>query len=67
MQSENNHLRGYFDEDLSMNSPISTCMPSKLGRGQSALLFTDFIIQQQNDLLVKCKEMLKKKKKAYPE
>ena len=51
----------FFDDDMNEESPISMCLPSKRGRGLCALKITEYLIDKQNDILLKCRELVKVK------
>ncbi|XP_076818180.1 E3 ubiquitin-protein ligase rnf213-alpha-like [Clavelina lepadiformis] len=48
----------YFKEDLTLQSPISMCLPSKRGRGCCALVLAEYLTNKQNNLLQKCRELI---------
>jgi len=49
----------YVSKDMDLDSPISMCLPSKLGGGLCALALAEYIIDQQNSLLHKCREIIR--------
>ncbi|XP_076810018.1 E3 ubiquitin-protein ligase rnf213-alpha-like isoform X2 [Clavelina lepadiformis] len=48
----------YFEEELSFKSPISMLVPSKAGRGRCALALTEYVVEKQNHLLLKCRNLI---------
>ncbi|XP_076810012.1 E3 ubiquitin-protein ligase rnf213-alpha-like isoform X1 [Clavelina lepadiformis] len=48
----------YFEEELSFESPISMLVPSKAGRGRCALALTEYVVEKQNNLLLKCRNLI---------
>ena len=48
-----------LDDDMSLDSPISMCLPSRRGKGLCALLVAEYLIDQQNNVLALCRELVK--------
>nr|CAB3265645.1 E3 ubiquitin-protein ligase rnf213-alpha-like [Phallusia mammillata] len=53
-----NTLKQYYDTDMDMESSISMCLPSDRGKGCCALVFIEYLIELQNGLLHKCRELI---------
>nr|CAB3265644.1 E3 ubiquitin-protein ligase RNF213-like [Phallusia mammillata] len=53
-----NTLRKHLEEKMTMDSPISMCLPSDRGRGCCALVLAEYLIEKQNEVLAKCRETM---------
>jgi len=46
-----------YDEELSVDSTITKFLPNKKGKGKCALVFVQYLIDQQNEILQQCREL----------
>ena len=43
---------------MSFESPIAMCLPSQIGLGRVALFMVEYLVEKQNSILIKCRDII---------